>query len=917
MQSFIEDVLNDLKQQKINLSDVIFVLPSKRAGIFLKSKLHAYIQKSSFTPDILSIEKLIDNISGLRQISGIELLFKFYDTYEKLTPKESLENFDVFSKWAQTLIQDFNEIDRYLIDPGEVFDYMSAAQVLKRWSLNTSEKSDVINNYISFWELLRNYYYHLKDDLISNKLAYQGLIYRVAADSVIEYNKSVKKLHVFLGFNALNTAEEKMFTTLLENSSAKIYWNIDDIHFKNKFHSAGVFTRNYEKNWRFYRSNPFNWITSNYLKDKKIEVIGCSKSIGQSKYVGHILEKLQQNNTIKKTAVVLGDENLLIPILNSIPSNVDNAINITMGLPLKSVPLASLFDLLFNIHRLNPRTFYFRDVVALLSHQMLQSVFYESNKIVDHLKDNNITYISKEGILSLAPTQNSIIEILFGDWQSSMSINVQKCLDLIEIIRLTLSSATSENRLELEYLYRFNGLFNEVKTMNSSYNYIDNIKTLYAVYKELLNSETLDFQGEPLDGLQIMGVLESRVLDFETVIITSVNEGILPGGKTNNSFIPFDFKIANNLPTYREKDAVYTYHFYSLIQRAKNIYLLYNTEVDVLKGGEKSRFITQLEIENIHTLNHKVIAANTPKVEHKQLLIEKTPAVTKKITDLAQLGFSPSSLTGYIRNPLEFYYEKILGVKTVEQVEETVAFNTLGTVIHNTLEDFYKPLEGHFLEIEHIKEMKLATDEKVRHYFREAYKKGDVSKGKNLIIFEITKRYVHNFLNAEIELLKSGSKLKIIAIEVENKIEINVSELNFPIKLKGIVDRVDQLNGVIRIIDYKSGKVEQNKVEIIDWEDITTDYDKYSKSFQILTYAYMMYKEHKVTLPIEAGIISFKNLKSGFLKFAKKETSRGRKDHIITEGTLLEFEKQLKKIILEILNPNIPFIEKKLSHNAH
>lgn len=411
-----------------------------------------------------------------------------------------------------------------------------------------------------------------------------------------------------------------------------------------------------------------------------------------------------------------------------------------------------------------------------------------------------------------------------------------------------------------------------------------------------------------------MGMLESRVLDFETVIISSVNEGILPSGKSNNSFIPFDVKIENNLPTYKEKDAVYAYHFFRLLQRAKNIFILYNTEPDAFNGGEKSRFITQLEIEGLHNIKRSLVSPNVPVQTDSLNTISKSDLVMNRIKEVAEKGFSPSSLTSYIRNPLDFYYQKVLKVKQYEDVEETVASNTLGTVVHDTLEDFYKPLIGKFLTIETLKGLKFNIEKTVTLHFKNIYKEGDLKSGKNLIIFEIAKRYVLNFLNLEIEDVKEGNKIKILEIESDdNKVKLDIPELDFSVYLTGKIDRVDEYNGVTRIIDYKTGKVEQGKVNIIDWEELNTDYDKYSKPYQILAYAYMMNAKTPFKSPVEAGIISFKNLNNGFLKFGVKESTYSRtKDELITQDTLSNYFIELKKLILEICNPDSDFIEKEV-----
>jgi len=267
-----------------------------------------------------------------------------------------------------------------------------------------------------------------------------------------------------------------------------------------------------------------------------------------------------------------------------------------------------------------------------------------------------------------------------------------------------------------------------------------------------------------------------------------------------------------------------------------------------------------------------------------------------------------------MRNPIDFYNQKILEVKEHDSAEEIVASNTLGTVIHNTLEDLYKPLIGTFLSIEALKNIKHSASEKIFFHFSNIYKDGDIAKGKNLIILEITKRYISNFINLEIETLQQGNTIKIIAIEAKNEVSLNITELDFPIIIKGTVDRVDEYNGVMRIIDYKTGKVELNKVEIVNWEDITTDYTKYSKSFQVLTYAYIMNKEKPFSSPVEAGIISFKNLKAGFLKFSKKDKTGigAKKDSLITQDVLDNFYNELKSLILEICNQEIPFTEKEV-----
>ncbi|WP_027127628.1 PD-(D/E)XK nuclease family protein [Gelidibacter mesophilus] len=919
MRSFLREVIEDIQKEGLNICKLTFILPSKRAGTFLRDILSNTTKQTIFAPKIVAIEEFVEGLSDLNYATNTELIFEFYKVYKNITPEPQLESFDQFSKWGQLLLQDFNEIDRYLIDPDHIFDYLKSIKEINHWSL-AEEQTPYIKNYLAFWNRIKIYYKSFKEELILNKRGYQGLVYREAVKEVTSYmNSNPDTKHIFIGFNALNNAEERIIQELLQQGLAEIYWDIDRTFLNNPIHDAGLFIRQHMKDWHYFKQNKLKWIAENYSTQKNIHTVAIPKNIGQVKYIGELLDTLAIAD-LKKTAVVLGDETLLMPLLNSIPNKIE-AINITMGLPLKSVPLTSLFDLLFKIQKNHTNTIYYKDVVSILSHSFIQSVITDnnvnvSNEIINYIQSNNIVTLSVEKLISLAPSKEDFIALLFQSWQNNPEKAFENCSQLILTLKRHLDSEKSKNLLALEYLYRFNQIFNELQRYNTKYKLINNSTTLYSLYKELLSSETLDFQGEPLQGLQIMGMLESRVLDFETVIISSVNEGILPAGKSTNSFIPFDVKLENGLPTFKEKDAVYTYHFYRLLQRAKNVYIIYNTEADVLNGGEKSRFITQLQIENIHKIKHSMVAPRVEVAQKQLKVIKKSAATMTRLQQIANSGFSPSSLTNYIRNPLDFYYQSVLKIQSFEDVEETVAANTLGSVIHQTLEDFYTPYKGTSLTEAHLLQMKTLINQSVTIHFKSFYKEGDMTKGKNLIILEVAKRYVSNFINKEIETLKAGHRIKIIDLEMELNIQLHIPELDFQVNLRGTVDRIDELDGTLRIIDYKTGKVNQGQVEVVDWEDITLDYNKYSKSFQVLAYTYMLNETKKFSQPIEAGIISFKNLQGDyFLKFAKKQAARSRdRDHSISAETLEAFYMELKKLILEICNPDIDFIEKDVNH---
>lgn len=911
MKSFLKEVLLEVQNTTDTISDRIFLVPSKRAGLFLKKELlELRKDQTIFVPEILSIEEFITKISGLQQIDNIQALFEFYETYLNTHTHLDKESFETFSTWAQTLIYDFNEIDRYCIDNKSFFTYLSGIQDLNHWYLQ-KEKTELIQNYIRFWESLSDYYDNFKERLLAKKIGYQGLLYRKASEDIHEYINGETRKHILVGFNALNNAEQHIFQTLLEANLAEAYWDGDQFFVSNNYHEASLFLRSYKEQWQYYKNHSFKWINDNFSSEKDIKLIGVPKNIGQAKSVGKILAKIPKEN-IEKTALVLADESLLQPMLNSIPDTVDS-VNITMGLPLKEVPISGFFELLFTLHKNNNTAgIYYKSALEILNslpgHRLLG---FKAKQVMSTISKENIVYIKLTKLEELVDDNyKETIRLLFEPWKN-VDIALDHCKRIIYLLKDAIDK--KDNALELEYVYHFHLIFNRLTSLHSSYKHLTSIETLHSLYKDILTAESLDFSGEPFAGLQLMGMLESRCLDFETVIITSVNEGVLPAGKSTNSFIPYDLKRAYNLPTYKEKDAIYTYHFYRLIQRAKNVFLVYNTEDEGVGGGEKSRFLLQLDIDK--RPNHKVlkytVSSEVPKLIKEPLQVVKNEEILQKLQKLATHGLSPSALTSYIRNPIDFYYKYVLGIKETDEVEETIAANTLGTVIHNTLETFYKPLESNFLTKEAIRKMQNDIDNELTRQFKQEYAELDITQGKNLLIYEVAKRYLYNFLVSEEKLLNTGSVLKIISIESSLKTQIHIPELNFPVYIKGKVDRIDELDGQLRVIDYKTGRVDKGEVVLMDWEEINDDY-KYSKIVQILAYAYMQYCKNPSAQAFEAGIISFKNLQGGFLRFGTKESVRGKPNHEITNEVFEAYLVQLKKLVLEIFTIETPFIEKEI-----
>lgn len=899
-----------------NLSNTIVVLPNKRAKIFLIEALKNQVLTNILCPEIISIEEFIQDIAGIRAIDPIELLFEFYEVYLSITEKSNQQSFELFANWAKTLLQDFNEIDRYLLEPSHVLSYLKDIEDIKKWGIEVENKTQLLENYIDFWKSLPNYYQSLYTHLLNKGIGYQGFIYREAVNNLNNFSNSVQNNQfVFAGFNALNAAEEKIIQHLIASDQAKIYWDVDQTFLNDPFHDAGLFVRRFKQSWEHYKLHPFEWIVNDFSQTKNIQIIGTPKTLGQAKIAGSIIENVinaNPNATLDKVAIVLGEENLLVPLLYSLPSTV-GALNITMGYSSKNNPAQILIAKLFKMHTnalsRNAKSYvlYYKDVLDILTHPLVEP-YAGTKELVKIINQNNYTFITHDKLIELNANPNALFLLLFQKWEKGSIPVLETISKLLQTIKDNLSNDNEEEKITKAFVFAIFKVINKLINYYSQHKHIDKIETLYAIYKQVIDLAEVSFEGEPLNGLQIMGVLESRVLDFDTVIVTSMNEGKFPAGKSQNSFIPYDVKRELGLLTFKEKDAIYTYHFYHLLQRAKNIYLLYNTESEGLDAGEKSRFITQLEVEKQanHTLSHEIYNAVLPETAYQPMIIPKSESVMERLKEIAVKGFSPSALTSYIRNPIQFYFQKILRISEVEEVEENIALNTLGTIIHETLKVLYEPFIGKFISEVAIENCFKQIDDEVLKQFKLVYKEGEIKKGRNLLAFEVAKRNVLNFLKVERESIKNGDAIKILALEQTFERILNHPSLPFPVLIKGNVDRIEERNGTIRIIDYKTGKVEKSSVTLKSWKGLTEDI-KNDKIIQVLAYAFM-YEQKTELKPIEAGIISFKNLKAGFLPFNFKEDKEG--NAIINEEILSNYLEQIVLLLNEILDVEIPFEEK-------
>ena len=724
-------------------------------------------------------------------------------------------------------------------------------------------------------------------------MGYQGLIYREACEQILSYTENRKNIkHIFIGFNALSKSESEVIQEIV-NSNGEIYWDIDKALINSDYNNASLFIESYLKEWPYYKKNNIQVTSNEYKKEKNIQATGTPKNIGQVKYVGELLHSMGKDE-LNNTAVVLGDEKLLIPLLNSIPSNVKN-INVTMGYPLKNSNVYSFFYLLINIHTKNQNSFYYKSIISLVSHELISPILNNGLDLREKIRQGNLIYMSKKDIIDLDKENHLIYELLFSKWTNAVD-GISSCLKLIDLIKKYYSENPENDFINLELLYHINKIFLQINNSCEKLDYLKNINSLKIIFKELCEMNTSPFSGEPVKGLQIMGMLETRLLNYKNIIVTSVNEGILPVGNNNSSFIPFEIKKANELQTFKEKDSVFAYHFYRLIKRAQNIWLIYNTEPDAMNNGEQSRFITQIEVEGIHSVNKNILISKTPVKQSVEPSYSKTKLVQEKLSSIVENGISASMLCLYAMDQIKFFETYILGLKE-EKIEETIASSTIGNIVHDSLEIIYKGYVGKRLKIEDLEKMNKLVSTTVKDVIKNYMREENNNKGKNVIIIETVKKYVERVIEIDRKVVENENDLRIIAVEKEFETKIKDGSKKY--KIRGKIDRVDQVNGELRVIDYKSGKkISRRDVTIKENDEITKEKGIYN--LQLLIYMLGTEKEFKGK-KIKSGIINLKNISDGVLEgIFNGETSLG-------SNELNNYKVLIIDLITRILDKNLMF----------
>jgi hypothetical protein len=908
MKTFLDEIAEEIINSKYPFESVKIVVPSRRASLFLKNALARQIQKPAFAPEIVSIENFVEELSGLKKAAPVDLIFEFYAAYQEVSDEKQRDSFDQFLGWASVILSDFNEMDAHLVDVKTFFDFQFSLQEMTQWAQNEVQ-SNLIQNHLEFWRLMPALYECFSQRLQQKQQATLGLIFREAVANLEFYLNQTNKFHYFVGFNALNESEAQIIQEFISRNKGKACWDIDQHFYKDKVHAAGKFIRKYHRDWKSLRAQPTSF-QKNYTQPKNIELIGVSKNVAQAKYAAQLAAQLATDYPQEKTAVVLGNETLLTPALSAID---DTALtwNVTMGYPFKETPTADFFELFFQLH-LNTKkgSFFYKNFKSLLSApwclSLLQSQDLNIENYLKEIEAKNLFRFSQNKLYTLDNIQ-AINHCFFAPVDSIASF----LLRLIRICDFYIDFLEQTNEtdaaLHLAYFQKFKALFNQLEAMHQKHTFIENLPLLLLVFRTLVKGEKIDFLGEPLEGIQFMGLLETRLLDFDNLIITNLNEGILPSGKKNTSFLPFDLKKKFNLPTFLENDAIYTYHFYRLLQRAKRVYLLYNTQSDGLNSGEMSRFLYQLKFQQqtAHQIQEKQLVFNYKTPSSFDFYIQKTENIQKRLRAIAEKGFSPSSLSLYMRNPLEFYYQRVLKIREKTTMESTINPMDKGNLVHEVVEQLYLPYLNKTLTAADFKQMKGRLLPLMEERYQAIYHGTHQKTGRNHIIFEVLKKSILDFLAMEENSVREGNQIKILHLEHRFEESVQLPGFDFPVKLIGVVDRIDRYNDTLRIIDYKTGMIQPKQLKLTHW-DVFDEQTDFAYLFQILLYSYVqkpLLSKHQKSA---AGIISFRNLPQYFMSFSHGNNQ----DQALNPENLDRFEITLFKIIREIFDPKVNFKNK-------
>jgi hypothetical protein len=935
MHSFLKDTAQRILADYSALDQVILVLPNRRAGLFIGKHLGNLIDKPHWMPQIKTIEDVFYTYAENKPADQLTLIFELYKIYTGIHPRA--ETFDRFYYWGEMILKDFNDLDNFLVNAEKLYHQLEEIKTLENdFSYLTENQIKLIQEFwksfeikdkahqekfLKFWKLLRPLYGKFRAGLSASGLAYSGMLYRQVVEQLDQLTRPDKQ-YVFIGFNAFSLAEEKLIKHFIKEFGADILWDFDSYYVEDSRQEAGLFFREYRKDKILGPTFPGEIKCHITEKKAKIHVHATPLKINQANLTGKLLENCGPEEPLEETVIILPDEQMLFPILHNLPDSIDK-VNVTMGYPVKNAPAYGFLESLLDLQKYvslkeGQIVFYHKPVRGILASTYFRSI---NNEFVirelSTIEETNQVYIPAEKLAAGGDFFKLIFnKVQAGDLFSYLKGVIKTLVNLLDLPEL------QQNYFYQCYkqLTRLDELFNQQGDISVGHDFF------MRLFKQVFREVKLPFEGEPLEGLQVMGVLESRNLDFRRLIICNMNEGSFPPSSTMNSMVPFNLRRAFGLPVQEQNDSIYAYTFYRLLHRAEEVHLIYTTESDEGKAGEKSRYIQQLALESGLELMEKTVFVPVDLQPGNPIIIPKS----KKILDILkkyevseenekQERLSPSSINVWLDCRLKFYFQYIAGIREREDVQEKIDPAVFGNLAHYSLEFLYKGFrdrKGIFhLDKEDFSDLRKnwigpSVEMAIKKHFSLSKEENIQLSGQLIIARDVLQRYIHRLLEVD----EAYAPFDIISLEGSKDYFANIP-IKLPlgdklIGLRGIIDRVDRIGETIRLIDYKSGADKK------DFTDIPSLFDRDNKSrnkaaMQTMMYG-LLYQETsggKISNPLKPAVFNLKDIfDEDFSPYLMMGFPRKHKEEI---NCYQEFEEPflsaLEEVLTEIFNPEIPF----------
>ncbi len=937
MKSFLREMAEQVVKRYPSLDGLTIVFPNRRAILYFRKHLGDLLDKPAFAPRLLTIEEFAAGLSTLHVPDRLELIHRLYTVYSEVMNtrqdgEEAVrEPFDQFYFWGDMLLRDFDEVDKYRINAAQLFrdlsnqkeldagfDFLTDEQLeyLKTfWGNFSGALNENKRKFLRVWRLLPAVYEKYRQHLLDLGLAYDGLLHQLVAESLETESPKVKSKVIFAGFNALTGVEEKIICHFVSKHGAEVYWDIDEYYVNNSVQEAGRFFREYQKHPELKHTFPPD-IPANFKRQKQVRVFGSAQHVGQAKLMSDFIGKALENGIDPQdTLIVLPDEKMLLPVLHSVTGHVQK-MNVTMGFPLASTPVFNLIEFLVELQQYHRGDlFNHRQVLSLLSHPYVvaadPSHAYHTRKTI--LEKNQVS-VPRE-FLSLGPTLYASMFRPLGE---------QHILDYLKEVLVEVGSLEAINPLDKEYVYQAMMLINKLReVMGTERGDGEDVvaqqkamlKSFTRLFRQMGRSQKIPFTGEPLRGLQIMGVLETRNLDFKNVFVLSLNEGSLPSAGGKASYIPFNIRKAYGLPTAEHQDAMYAYLFYRVLQRAEHVYLFYNTEPDILGQGEMSRFLQQLLVESGWKAKPEILHTPIQPRPVEPIVIEKNERVREALARVNDgssrfKGMSPSALNTYIDCSLQFYFKHVAKLREPNEIEEYVDARLFGNLLHDVMEKFYRKVQERkksaliqSTDFDHYQQtVKQLIDEAfVKHYGLDPGRKVSY-EGQMLVVREVIRTFAEKVLEHD----KAYTPFTIEGLERgELLYYVPIAHAPGRAVISGKIDRLDRKENTVRILDYKTGRGD------LDFPSIESLFDGSSKrnraAFQTLIYT-LLYKANNpaTNVMMVPGLVSRQNL---FGNEFRPNLRLDKEEVTDASGLLPDFEARLKGLLEEIFDPTRPFVQ--------